>query len=148
MKKLTLLGIVLFIAAGQSFAQTNDSYKTTLKKLIQVSGTEGSFKAAIQQMFGMFRQQKSEVPATFWDACEAEFTGTSLDELIGMLTPVYQKHMTETDIKNIIAFYETPAGKKYAESTPAITQESMEVGQQWGMKVGQRVMEKLKANGY
>ena len=71
-----------------------------------------------------------------------------MDELADMLAPVYEKHMTENDLKKIIEFYQTPVGKKYAEKTPLITQESMQVGQQWGMRIGQKVMERLKEKGY
>jgi len=65
-----------------------------------------------------------------------------------MLVPVYQKHLSESDLKNVIAFYQSPAGKKFAEQTPIITTESMQVGQQWGLKIAQQFMEKIKAKGY
>jgi len=72
----------------------------------------------------------------------------SIDELVEMLAPVYKKHLSEDDLDKIIQFYNTPVGKKLAEATPAITQESMQVGQQWGMKVGQIVADKLEKAGY
>ncbi|MEC8831971.1 MAG: DUF2059 domain-containing protein [Bacteroidota bacterium] len=48
----------------------------------------------------------------------------------------------------MIQFFETPVGKKYAASTPLILQESMQVGQQWGMKIGQDFQRKLQEKGY
>jgi hypothetical protein len=50
--------------------------------------------------------------------------------------------------EKIIEFYQTPVGKKYAEKTPLIMQESMQVGQQWGMKIGQEFQNKLQEQGY
>jgi hypothetical protein len=147
MKKLIIIISILTIPLGETFAQA-DSYKVTLKKMLEVAGSEASFKAAIKQMFDMFKQQKADVPDSFWDEAEKEFSQTSMDELVGMLSPVYQKYMTEEDLKKIIEFYQTPVGKKYAEKTPLIMQESMQVGQQWGMKIGQRVQERLKEKGY
>jgi hypothetical protein len=65
-----------------------------------------------------------------------------------MLAPVYYKHLTLEDLNQIIVFYKTPAGKKMATATPAITQESMQIGQQWGMKIGEKVEDKLREKGY
>jgi uncharacterized protein len=146
MKKLLLL-LVLFTVLGSAHAQST-SYKSTLKTLLEAAGTEATFKVAIKQMFDMFKQQKTNVPESVWADFEKEFSQTSMDDLVEMMVPIYQRHMTEDELKNIIKFYETPAGKKYAEKTPLIMQESMQAGQEWGMKVGQRFQEKLKEKGY
>lgn len=116
--------------------------------MLSVAGTEETFKVAIKQMFGMFKQQKANVPETVWSEFEQEFSKTSMDELVNMLAPVYNEHMTEADLAKMIEFYETPVGKKYAEKTPLIMQASMQVGQEWGMKMGREFQEKLKEKGY
>lgn len=64
------------------------------------------------------------------------------------MLPIYQKHLTEADLHGIIAFYDTPVGKKFAEKTPLITLESMIAGQEWGLQIGQQVIDKLKNKGY
>jgi hypothetical protein len=147
MKKLIVVVSVLIISLGETFGQV-DSYKVTLKKMLEVAGTETTFKVAIKQMFDMFKQQKTNVPDSIWVEFEKEFSKTSMNDLVDMLSPVYQKHMTETDLMKIIEFYQTPFGRKYAEKTPFIMQESMQVGQQWGMKIGQTFQDKLKEQGY
>ena len=147
MKKVSTFFVLLFIC-GHSFAQSNTSYSATLKKMLQVAGAEATFSVAIKQMIGMFKEQKSEVPDSVWNALEAEFANTSMDELVTMLVPVYEKHLSEKDLQEMIAFYQTPVGKKYAEKSPFIMQESMQVGQQWGMKIGAAFDEKLRAQGY
>ena len=116
--------------------------------MLEVAGTEATFKAGINQMFNIFKQQQTNVPDSVWTEFESEFLKTSLDELVEMLLPVYQKHLTRSDLEKVIEFFETPVGKKYAEKNPFITQESMQAGQQWGMKVGQRFQEKLREKGY
>lgn len=77
-----------------------------------------------------------------------DIEGPIFGQLINMILPVYQKHLTEADLKGIIAFYETPVGKKYAEKTLLITQESMLAGQEWGKKIGEKVTDKLRDKGY
>jgi len=49
------------------------------------------------------------------------------------LIPVYKKHFTQEEVKDIIAFYETLAGKKLAEKSPLIAVDSMQSSQAWGM---------------
>lgn len=147
--KRSIIPICIFITSIVSgFAQVDASYKASLKKMLNASGTEATFDAGIKQMIAMFKQQKSNVPENVWTEFEQEFSKTSMDELVEMLAPVYYNHLTADDLQKMIDFYETPVGKKYAEKTPFIMQESMQVGQQWGMKIGQQVMEKLKEKGY
>ena len=148
MKKAILLISVLIISLISAFGQIDNNYKATLKKMLEVAGTEATFKMGINQMFDMYKKQMSGLPDSILSDFKKEFLKTSVDELVDMLAPVYQKYLTETDLKEIIGFYQTPAGKKFAEKNPLILQESMQVGQQWGMKIGQQFQEKLKQKGY
>jgi len=146
--KYAFVVVIVLVSFGVSSAQTDDKYKATLKKMLSVAGSDASFEIVIKQMFCMFKQQKTNVPDSVWTMFESEFSQTSINELVDMLSPVYQKHITMAELNKIIEFYETPVGKKYAEKTPLIMQESMQVGQQWGIKVGEKFQEKLKAKGY
>ena len=51
--------------------------------------------------------------------------------LIKQLIPIYKKHFTKEEVKAIVAFYESPIGKKLASQTPLISVESMQVSQNW-----------------
>lgn len=148
MKKLLITSVILLTSFNLSFAQSNDSYKSTLRKMLQTAGTEATFSTMVKQMFTMFKQQKSNVPESTWIEIEKEFSQTSLDDLVNMFAPIYQKHFTEADLRKLIEFYQSPIGRKLAEKTPLITQESMQVGQEWGKKLGEQFHEKLKAKGY
>lgn len=59
--------------------------------------------------------------------------------------PIYQKYLTIDDLKQIIAFYESPVGKKLASVTPAMTAEGMQLGQQLGMEIATQIQKELKA---
>jgi uncharacterized protein len=146
MKKI-LLAAILFSFCLSASAQT-DTYSATLKKYLEASGSMEAFKTAIGSMMGSFKKMKTEVPDQFWKDAEAEFSKTSLDELVTLLAPVYQKHLTEADLNEVIKFYNSPTGKKLAEKTPGIMTDSMQAGQVWGQKIGQAVAEKLKEKGY
>ena len=147
MKKLIIPIAILIISIGQAYGQV-DSYKVTLKHLFSVSGTEKNFSVTIQQMFTMIKQQKTNIPDTVLIELEKKFSKTSVDDLVEMLYPIYKKHLTESDLMKTIEFFETPIGKKYIEKTPFILQESMQVGQQWGAKITQKLEARLKEMGY
>lgn len=147
MKKIIL---VLFLAGAASFTLQAQSktYPATVKKYLEASGSLSAFKTAITGMLGNFKSMNTSVPEEVWKEFETEFQSTSVDDLVNMLSPVYEKHITEAELNEIIKFYSTPAGKKLAEKTPSIMEESMAVGQTWGQAVAQKVMTKLKEKGY
>jgi hypothetical protein len=149
MKKLVVI-LCLVIASNMSLLaqEVPSEYTKALKQLFELNGTEETFVTAIDQMMEMFEQTRPDVPAEVWKMVGDEFNKTSLNELVEMIAPVYYKHLTLEDVNQIIVFYKSPAGKKLATVTPAITQESMQIGQQWGMKIGEKVEDKLREKGY
>jgi hypothetical protein len=146
MKNILAIVALFMLFTFSALAQNDKTYENTLSEMFEVSGSEATFSAAIKQMMSMQKQQNPNVSADLWNEMEKEFLKTSMDDLVTMLVPVYKKHMTLADLKGLIKFYKSPVGKKFAEKTPMITAESMQVGQQWGMKIGQALVAKLKAN--
>jgi hypothetical protein len=99
-------------------------------------------------MHAMIEQFKGiipEAPDEYWDLVLKEFSG---GELVQLIIPIYDRHFSHEEIKDIIKFYETPTGKKMVEKLPLITQESMNAGQQWGMEIGEIIQNKLIKDGY
>ncbi len=60
---------------------------------------------------------------------------------------IYASNFTASELQDVIAFYESPTGKKFQELVPQLMQESMKHGQALGENVGQRAIERLKADG-
>ena len=115
----------------------NTEYYRDYLKFLTVSGAEASQKLMVQQMFD---QIKKAAPGKISaDRIEQQM----LDELSLLneqLFPVDKKHLTHQDLKAIIAFYQTPVGKKLVQSQPAILKDSFSIGAAWGQGVAQRVM--------
>ena len=130
-------------------AQTDTEYSEVLNEMMILSGAHETYEAAINQMISMFKgQDNGNIPDKFWDELESEMKTSGVNELTKKLVPVYQKHFNIEDLKGMIEFYKTPLGKKYATKTPAITTESMQVGQIWGMELGEKIVKKLEEEGY
>lgn len=77
------------------------------------------------------------------------FQDFSVGEIIDTIIPIYQKHLSKTDIDGILSFYATPAGQKLLKETPAILAESMEAGGQIGQKkmanINERIEQQMRA---
>ena len=140
-KTLFFLSLMLvFISFTQ--AQDND-YNKAVKKMFSVSGAMKQFDAAIDNMLNIYAQQGMDINSLFWSEFRAELDSTSVDMLVDMLVPVYQNHLTLQELEGVIEFYQSPIGKRYAEKSPLITSESMQIGAEWGRVMGERIAVKL-----
>ncbi len=134
MKKL-LLSVCLgssLIFSSAAFAQT--ASEQSIKQLIVETGAAEMGTMVFDQLLGQLKA------AGATDAQIAEVKKEfNVDQLVDLLVPVYQKQFTEEDVKAFLEFYQSPAGKKLVEKQPAIMQESMVIGQQWGMGIAQKI---------
>jgi hypothetical protein len=132
------------IGASLAYAQVNREKEREIRKLLEATGTTKTMPQMMDQMIVEFRKALPDVPAQFWDDFRKE---VNVDELIGLIVPVYDKHLSIEDIKAANAFFATPAGKRFAEKMPVMSSESFEVGRQWGETKGRLVVERLKEKG-
>ena len=109
--------------------------------MYEVMGTDSAFKKIINQSISVYKAKYPKEKS--WNDVETELNNTSLDEMIIMLSPVYKKYLTLSDIEEITRFYQTPVGKKYINSIPAITQESVKIGQQLGVEIERKINKKI-----
>ncbi|QNK61552.1 DUF2059 domain-containing protein [Pedobacter sp. PAMC26386] len=148
MKTIILLFSFILCTVTLSFSQKKQTYQESLKQMMIATGAENIFRTAINQMLASYKTQRPEIKEEIWTGLDESFQKIGMDELIILLLPIYQKHVSEEDIQNITAFYQTPTGKRYAEKSPVIAQESMQAGETWGQKIGEELEKKLaeKAN--
>jgi hypothetical protein len=63
------------------------------------------------------------------ECLQAAMKVSSVDELINAMVPIYQRHLTHSDIDGIVEFYSTPLGQKVLKEMPAMMAESMQAVQ-------------------
>jgi uncharacterized protein len=143
-KLLTVFILVCFAFA----ANAQDSYKAKLGEYFQISGAYETFKVAIKSITKSVKNLKPEIPDEFLAELETEVSSSSLIDLVDLMVPIYKQHFTEAELDDIIKFYKSTVGQKLAAKTPVITQEAMDVGRQWGMKIGQKIVTRLQEKGY
>jgi hypothetical protein len=66
-------------------------------------------------------------------------------ELADRAIPVYDKHYSSSDIKELIRFYGTPVGQKLLKELPAVSAELQQAGSAWGEDVGKQTMMEVLA---
>lgn len=59
--------------------------------------------------------------------------------LVDIIVPIYAKHYSHDEIKELITFYKTDLGKKTIDIMPLIMTESMAAGQKWGQGLGPEI---------
>jgi len=99
----------------------------------------------MEQLIPSYKKALPQIPVEFWNEFSAE---VNTDDLVNLIIPIYDKHVSHADIKELIKFYESPLGKRFIEIQPVLLRESMVVGQKWGQQLGQKIMQKLQEKGY
>ena len=85
--------------------------------LVNVSGVRRNMEQSVQQVIARVPEEnKAQYEQLF-----------NIDEIIERLIPLYDKYYSEADLQGVIAFYESPSGKKTLEVTPEIMKESVGV---------------------
>jgi hypothetical protein len=67
------------------------------------------------------------------------------NELADRAIPVYDRHYSSSEIKELIRFYETPIGQKLLKELPAVSAELQQAGSVWGEDVGKKTMTEVLA---
>ena len=133
MKKLILtFGIVL--ASQFGIAQTNaakptselttaaapvdEAFKNDVEKVIERSGASGQLASAKKQILGMIPEDKHAAFLVEFDAITAKVTDSTVK--------IYMEEYTKEDINAMLAFYNSPVGKKMAAKAETIATKSQE----------------------
>lgn len=139
----TILIILITFFSFNLHAQTNDAKIKDIKRLLVASGTIDNAKIAITGMIKLMKQSRANenISEEFWNNFLEEI---DYNEIAAIYIPIYDKNYTHEEIIGILAFYESEIGKKTVTKMPIIMQESMAAGQEWGKKIGQKALEKMK----
>ncbi len=136
---MIFLFYVLFLSAAFSQSKEED-----IVRLMEMTGSADMGMQIMQNMITQFKQILPEVPVEYWDQFMDK---VSPEDMIKMVVPIYDRHLSHEEIKDIIAFYETPTGRKLIQQLPLITAESMAAGQEWGQQLGMEIQNQLIEDG-
>jgi hypothetical protein len=102
----------------------------------------------IAHMAQAIKKQNPNVPQHVIDALPEEVNAVVREGLPffkEMLVPLYDKHFSLDELRGLNAFYATPVGRKAISVMPALLQESMALGSQWGQAMEPRINQRIRA---
>ena len=135
--------------AARAHADAASSKHQDTEKLMELVGTRTILRELFDQdidaQIEAMRRARPDVSDEFWEEFRAEFKRqASPDELMKAILPIYDEHFTHREIRQLIAFYESPLGRKISTTLPEIQRESLEAGRVWGEQLGDRMNARLK----
>ena len=140
------------LVASRAGGSVDPQKAADIRRLMQVTGAAGLGVQVMQGMETTLRASlESSLPpgeyrATLIDLFLAKFRSKATgDALVALVIPIYDRHFTDDEIKQLTAFYETPVGKKAVAELPKVVSESQEAGKIWGQQLGAQTMNEVLA---
>jgi len=139
--------VVPSAARSQGTAAPADPAKLQLIRqlLTKVHITDQALQAMEQQIPAQ-RVANPRVPAEFWDRF-LEQARARRGELEDGYAALYDRHFSTEEIRQLLAFYDTPIGKRFLEVQPVLMREGIAMGQEWGSRIGAEVGRTMGGEG-
>ena len=145
--------VALAVAVTPAFAQAPQPSASALavaKQLVDVTGAKTLFSPLIAgvveqskllylQQNPMLQKDLNEIAAQMRTDLEPRFA-----EVTNEVAREYATHFTEQELKEILAFYQSPAGKKMLQEQPVVVNNSMRFAQDWANKLSTEVTAKMR----
>ena len=149
-----LVAVVVLIAVlqTQDAAAMDAEKRANIEALLKDTGMLANMSRMIDllipQIMGSLKKENPKIPDAVWD----EFTGMcaeemkqSLPELEEPVIAIYDANFSADEIKQLVAFYQSPVGRKIVIQLPQLMQQSVAMGQSWGQQVGAHAIERIRA---
>lgn len=80
-----------------------------------------------------------------------EIFSTYRDQFVDSLIPVYTQNFTADELEALVAFYQSPLGRKLIAAQPQVSEQAMRMGGMWGQKLGElattKAISRMQAEG-
>jgi uncharacterized protein len=134
-------------------AKVDPAKEADIRQLMDVTGVKDLGRQLMNAGIAQFRASVTESQPDnprakqFADAFaarfEKHFNPHSLTEIV---IPIYDQHLSSEDLKELLAYYQSPFGQRMLKVLPVVAQESQEAGFKIGQKAAQEAMEELRAD--
>ena len=146
------LALVAVVAtAGQAQPAPSQASVDMAREIVVLKGGDRIFSplipGVIEQSKNMFLQQNPALQKDLDDVAaklRAELAPRKAD-VMTEVARAYASHFSEAELKEILAFYKSPVGKKVIEQEVKALEQSMGVAQQFAAKLSDEVVTKIRA---
>lgn len=149
MKFLATLAVTVALVSGTAMAEDDiaPARLELAKQVMQLSGATAAYDSYEKNLDLMVGQIRQYMPGAD-DATMADIKKIAVEEftafkptLMENAAKVYAKHFTDKDLKGLIAFYKTDAGKHFAAEMPALSSESVKLTEPFTQRFMARLQE-------
>ena len=136
---------------GQAPAALSPSHLAAARALVVACGMSRSFSIIIPQFVDQIGSSLTQTQPELRHDLNAVLTGLKpefdkqVDEMVDIAAQIYVKQMSEEDLKTAVAFFESPAGKKYVETQRTFLTEVVTAMQGWQGKISTDMMTRVRA---
>jgi len=149
--RMASVAVVLALASPAAYAQQpTAAAMATAKEIVAVTGAMTLFNplipGVVEQAKNLFLQQN---PALSKDLNEISAKLRSdlaprFEELVNDVAKNYATSFTEQELKDILAFYKTPAGRKLISDQPKVVDATLKYAQTWANTLSEQVIVKMR----
>lgn len=130
--------------------EISPSHLALAREVMLSSGIARSFDSILPTMADQIRKNAVTRPDLAKDLDEVlKSLDPEMDmqkqRLINIAARIYAKRLNETELKDIVAFFRSPAGKRYVETQPQILDDMVGAMQDWTQEVSEYVMVRTRA---
>lgn len=150
-------------ADGQAQTQAKSTAPTTskidpakeadIRELMQVTGVNGLGEQLMNAGIAQFRANVMEAQPDnprakqFADAFAARFQKHfDPHRLTETVIPIYDKHLSQEDLKALLEYYKSPFGQRMLKILPEVARDSQLAGYTLGQKAAEEAMDDLKGD--
>lgn len=138
-------------AFAQQAAAPSAAQLALAKDLVQANGEARAFDGVIANIVDgaalSFLSTNPDLAKQLRDvaiALRPEFEKRQA-EILQIVATAYATRFTEAELKEALAFYRTPTGKKLVADRPALVQQAVQGIQAWGAQVNAEAVERVRA---
>jgi hypothetical protein len=152
--RVTCAAVVFGIAlAGASIAQQQPTPTSMLlaKELVEAKSAMRLFgpliSGVIEYHRNLFTQTNPNLGRELSEVAQqlhSELSSRRAD-LEQQIVRIYAQHFTEQELKQAVAFYRTPLGKKLIAEEPKALDESLKIANEWSGKLAEEVIVRMRA---
>jgi Uncharacterized protein conserved in bacteria (DUF2059) len=147
---LTALALIAPLAQDEEEAGPADGIGRAKRELIlryiDATNVLGYYDQVVRDVVDKYRQHFPQVEAVFWTEFMAYHSEPT--DLYRRLTPLYAKYFSESDLREVLVFLESPAGRKYTAVLPQIGRDTGAVARGFEESLHKNIFQQLRNSGY
>jgi uncharacterized protein len=126
------------------------SHLAVAREVATASGITRSLDAIVPQLYDRIREQVVARPELTKDidavltVLEPEME-LQKQRAVTTIAGIFAREMTEAELKDTMAFFRSPSGRKYVETQPVVLDDLVREMQKWSQDVAEYVMVRVRA---